>query len=152
MAVEFELYNNKDEKLDAVNLGKVRRGHDTIYELKLKNAGTTTARNVVISAETLNNSSEVSEEEFNKQKNAKNWKSFSLKKNGVYTSSLNLGDIKAGYSHLIVEEAKILINDLYKETLDLLSNNKSSLDKLALLLLENETLHEEEINNFRNNI
>ena len=53
---------------------------------------------------------------------------------------------------MIVEEAKILINDLYKETLDLLSNNKSSLDKLALLLLENETLHEEEINNFRNNI
>lgn len=96
MAVEFELYNNKDEKLDAVNLGNIRRGHDTIYELKLKNAGTTTARNVVISAETLNNSSEVSEEEFGKQKNAKNWKSFSLKKNGVYTSSLNLGDIKAG--------------------------------------------------------
>jgi len=64
----------------------------------------------------------------------------------------NLGDLTSGYSHLIVEEAKILINDLYKETLDLLSNNKSSLDKLALLLLENETLHEEEINNFRNNI
>ena len=64
----------------------------------------------------------------------------------------NLSDLTSGYSHLIVEEAKILINDLYKETLDLLSNNKSSLDKLALLLLENETLHEEEINNFRNNI
>ena len=39
-----------------------------------------------------------------------------------------------------------------KGNIDLLNNNKSSLDKLALLLLENETLHEEEIENFKNTI
>ena len=64
----------------------------------------------------------------------------------------NLGDLTSGYSNIIVEEAKLLINDLYQETIDLLNNNKSSLDKLALLLLENETLHEEEIENFKNTI
>ena len=51
-----------------------------------------------------------------------------------------------------MEEAKLLINNLYQDTIDLLNNNKSSLDKLALLLLENETLHEEEIENFKNTI
>ena len=64
----------------------------------------------------------------------------------------NLGNLTSGYGNIIVEEAKLLINNLYQETIDLLNNNKSSLDKLALLLLENETLHEEEIENFKNTI
>ena len=64
----------------------------------------------------------------------------------------NLGNLTSGYGNIIVEEAKLLINNLYQDTIDLLNNNKSSLDKLALLLLENETLHEEEIENFKNTI
>ncbi|MCQ2969124.1 MAG: AAA family ATPase [Clostridium sp.] len=64
----------------------------------------------------------------------------------------NLGNLTSSYGHIIVEEAKLLINELYEETKNLLSNNKVYLDKLALLLLENETLHDEEIENFRNKV
>ena len=45
----------------------------------------------------------------------------------------------------IIEEAALIANELYKETLTFLRKNKDKLDALALALLEKETLYEAEI-------
>lgn len=45
----------------------------------------------------------------------------------------------------IVDEASELATQLYQETLDLLTENKDKLDKIALALLEKETLYEADI-------
>lgn len=60
----------------------------------------------------------------------------------------NMGSLYSSYGNNIIEECKTLVNGLYYETLELLSKNKSTLDKIALELLEKETLYEDEINNF----
>ena len=60
----------------------------------------------------------------------------------------NLGNLTSSYGNIIVDEAKLLIDDLYKLTLGILKENKELLDTLALSLLENETLHEEDIEKF----
>ena len=56
-----------------------------------------------------------------------------------------LGNLANSYGNSVVEECKNLINSLYTETLETLKENKDILDKFANLLLEKETLDEEEI-------
>ena len=57
----------------------------------------------------------------------------------------SLGSLASSYGNPVVEECRELINSLYTETLEILQNNKSILDKLATALLEKETLEEDEI-------
>ena len=57
----------------------------------------------------------------------------------------NLGPLSQSYGNPIVEECRELVNSLYNETLETLKNNKSKLDKLAMELLEKETLENDEI-------
>ena len=68
-----------------------------------------------------------------------------------YISNYGMGtkgmvDVKQlAVNYDILEEATELANTLYKETLDLLSENREKLDKIALTLLDKETLYEAEI-------
>lgn len=56
-----------------------------------------------------------------------------------------LGNLANSYGNSVVNECKDLINSLYIETIKTLEKNKNTLDKFAELLLEKETLDEEEI-------
>ncbi|MTI68825.1 MAG: ATP-dependent zinc metalloprotease FtsH [Firmicutes bacterium] len=59
------------------------------------------------------------------------------------------GDVRAnGY---IIKRAKTLLNEIYEETKELLSNNKELLEKLTKELLEHETLDEDQINELTDN-
>ena len=57
----------------------------------------------------------------------------------------SLGALGSSYGNPVVEECRELVNSLYTETLEILINNKATLDKLATELLEKETLEEDEI-------
>lgn len=57
----------------------------------------------------------------------------------------SLGPLATSYGNPVVEECRELINSLYNDTLEILKNNKSTLDKLAIELLHKETLEENEI-------
>ena len=61
-----------------------------------------------------------------------------------------LGNLSNAYGNSVVEECKNLINSLYIETLETLKENKHILDEFANILLEKETLDEEEIYNILN--
>ena len=56
-----------------------------------------------------------------------------------------LGNLSASYGNPIVEECRELVNSLYEDTLNILKENKNILDKLAMELLDKETLEEERI-------
>ncbi len=58
----------------------------------------------------------------------------------------SVGSLYSSSGNPVIEECKNLINKLYNETLALLKENKDSLDKIALELLENETLYEDQLN------
>ena len=55
----------------------------------------------------------------------------------------SVGSLYSSYGNLVIEECKEFIDILYDETLSLL--NETLLNKIALNLLEKETLHEDEI-------
>lgn len=57
----------------------------------------------------------------------------------------SVGSLYSSYGNLVIEECKEFIDILYDETLSLLNGNKTLLNKIALNLLEKETLHEDEI-------
>ena len=57
----------------------------------------------------------------------------------------SLGSLSNSYGNPVVEECRELVNSLYQETLELLKANKKTLNKLAMNLMEEETLDEEEI-------
>lgn len=57
----------------------------------------------------------------------------------------SLGNLSSSYGNPVIEECKELIDTLYRETLDLLIKNKKILNKLALELLDKETLYEDEL-------
>lgn len=57
----------------------------------------------------------------------------------------SVGSLYSSYGNLVIEECKEFIDILYDETLSLLMDNKTLLNKIALNLLEKETLHEDEI-------
>ena len=58
----------------------------------------------------------------------------------------SVGSLYSSYGNPVIEECKNLVNKLYEETLELLKENRDSLDKIALQLLEKETLYEDELN------
>jgi len=58
----------------------------------------------------------------------------------------SVGSLYSSYGNPVIEECKNLVNQLYEETLELLKENRDSLDKIALELLEKETLYEAELN------
>ena len=58
----------------------------------------------------------------------------------------SVGSLYSSYGNPVIEECKDLVNKLYEETLELLKENRDSLDKIALELLEKETLYEDELN------
>jgi len=59
----------------------------------------------------------------------------------------SVGSLYSSYGNPVIEECKNLVNKLYEETLELLKENRNSLDKIAIELLEKETLYEDELNN-----
>ena len=58
----------------------------------------------------------------------------------------SVGSLYSSYGNPVIEECKNLVNELYEETLELLRENRAFLDKIALELLEKETLYEDELN------
>lgn len=77
-----------------MDFGMCRKGVESIKEIKIRNDGDITARSLIIASTTFNSSNEVTEEEYLAQQIASRWKGFSLEKDGVYLSQLNLGDVK----------------------------------------------------------
>ncbi len=68
-----------------------------------------------------------------------------------YVTKYGMGDnlVNAqlfGEKKISYEECQDLINNLYSETKDLITKNKSRLDNLAQMLIEKETLNEDEVN------
>lgn len=57
----------------------------------------------------------------------------------------NVGSLYGSYGNPVIEECKKLVNSLYEETLELLRENRVSLDKIALELLDKETLYEDQL-------
>lgn len=58
----------------------------------------------------------------------------------------NVGSLYGSYGNPVIEECKKLVNGLYEETIELLRKNRDSLDKIALELLDKETLYEDQLN------
>lgn len=57
----------------------------------------------------------------------------------------SLGQLATTYGNPVVEECRELINSLYEDTLEVLRENKDILDKIAMELMDKETLDEKEI-------
>ena len=57
----------------------------------------------------------------------------------------SVGSLYSSYGNPVIEECKNLVNKLYEETLELLKENRDSLDKIALELLDKETLSEDQL-------
>lgn len=57
----------------------------------------------------------------------------------------SLGQLATTYGNSVVYECRELVNSLYQETLEVLRENKITLDKIAMELMEKETLDEKEI-------
>lgn len=89
---------NKDETEisveTGVNLGVARKGYPLYKEMKIKNTGNVSAKEVLLTAVPLNIKGTVTEEEFNRQTTAASWKTFSFSQEGPYSSTLSLGSIK----------------------------------------------------------
>ena len=104
MAVDLQFFDENVMEINEINAGESRMNYGTITAVKIKNEGTDRARDCIISACPLNTLEELKstmgEEdaiaEYKKQQQAADWKSFSLVENGVYVSSLELGNIQAG--------------------------------------------------------
>ncbi|BCZ45967.1 ATP-dependent zinc metalloprotease FtsH [Clostridium gelidum] len=58
----------------------------------------------------------------------------------------SVGSLYSSYGNPVIEECKNLVNELYDETIELLNENRAFLEKIALELLEKETLYEDELN------
>jgi cell division protease FtsH len=57
----------------------------------------------------------------------------------------SVGPLYSSYGNPVIEECKNIVNELYEETLELLKENRPSLDRIATELLEKETLYEDEL-------
>ena len=57
----------------------------------------------------------------------------------------SLGQLATTYGNPVVEECRELVNSLYEETINVLKENKDTLDKIAMELMDKETLDEKEI-------
>lgn len=56
-----------------------------------------------------------------------------------------LGNLSASYGNPVVEECRELVSSLYEETINILKENKNILDKIAMELMDKETLDEKDI-------
>lgn len=57
----------------------------------------------------------------------------------------SLGSLASGYGNAVIEECKKLVDTLYEETVELLTENKDKLEKIAMELLDKETLYADEL-------
>lgn len=98
MSVNLKLYDDKDNEItivDGMDYGLTRVNYPSIKQVYIKNLGNSNAENCSLRADVLNDKADVGIEEYNKQLQAKSWKSFSLD-NKVYHEFLDLGRIGRG--------------------------------------------------------
>lgn len=104
MSVNLQFYDENAMELSEIDAGESRMNYGTITALKLKNDGTDRARQCILSAAPLKALEELKETmseedalvEYEKQKLAASWKTFSLTKDGTFKPELELGNIQAG--------------------------------------------------------
>ena len=146
MAVELKFYTPDIIDLDEIDAGKVRMNYGTVIPVKIKNEGKDKAKNVIIASNTLNSLEELEEQygdtalaeaEYKKQKLAASWKTFSLEEDGVYSESLELGNINAGeflqgtqtIEETFTNKEKCVLQDVWSYCLENMSNNKLKIYK-----------------------
>ena len=88
---EIDLYQGLD-------FGLTRKGLPSFQEIKIRNTGNVAAKDVILTAIPMNAVGEVSEEEYENQMKATQWKSFGYEQNGLFSQYLSIGDIKANSS------------------------------------------------------
>ena len=88
---EIDLYQGLD-------FGLTRKGLPSFQEIKIRNTGNVAAKDVVLTAIPMSAVGEVSEEEYENQMKATQWKSFGYEQNGLFSQYLSIGDIKANSS------------------------------------------------------
>lgn len=104
MAVELKFYDEDVMELNEIDAGESRMNYGTITAVKIKNEGTDRAKNCIIDSCPLNTLDELkttmndeeAKAEYEKQLMAASWKSFSLIKDGNYSTELELGNINPG--------------------------------------------------------
>ena len=85
---EIDLYQGLD-------FGLTRKGLPSFQEIKIKNTGNTAAKDIVLTAIPMNSAVEVSDEEYENQVKATQWKTFGYEQDGMFSKYLSIGDIKA---------------------------------------------------------
>lgn len=104
MPVLMKVFNTDGTTMDmskGIDLGLSRKGKDNVASFLLKNEGNTQARDVILTGAPLHDLQDVengviSEEDYQKEVLASQWKTFSLDPNGKFVRELNLGTILAG--------------------------------------------------------
>ena len=104
MPVVLKVFNVDNSTMDmeeGIELGLSRKGKGNIASFLLKNEGNTLARDVVLTGAPLHTLEDVqngviSEEDYQKECLAGQWKTFSLDPDGDFVTELNLGKIYAG--------------------------------------------------------
>ena len=97
----FNVDNSAMDMEEGIDLGLSRKGKGNIASFLLKNEGNTLARDVVLTGAPLHTLEDVqngviSEEDYQKECLAGQWKTFSLDPEGEFVTELNLGKIYAG--------------------------------------------------------
>ena len=97
----FNVDNSAMDMEEGIDLGLSRKGKDNMSSFLLKNEGNTLARDVIVVGSPLHDLKDVedgiiSEEDYQKEVIASQWKTFSLDPNGDFVRELNLGRIYAG--------------------------------------------------------
>ena len=88
---EIDIYQGLD-------FGLTRKGLPNFQEIKIRNTGNVAAKDVVLTAIPMSAVGEVTEEEYENQMKATQWKSFGYEQNGLFSQYLSIGDIKANSS------------------------------------------------------
>ncbi len=99
MGANLRFYNLSGQEINinnGFNFGTGRRGIPQTIKFKIRNNGDLTARDALLASAPYNNKDEVTEEEYNNQMWASQWKKYSLHEEGPYTSMLSIGDIGPG--------------------------------------------------------
>ena len=73
---EIDLYQGLD-------FGLTRKGLPSFQEIKIKNTGNTAAKDIVLTAIPMNSAVEVSDEEYENQVKATQWKTFGYEQDGI---------------------------------------------------------------------
>ena len=108
MAVNLKLYDEDDNEitlLNGIDFGLTRMRYPVVKKMYLRNLGNDNAKNLTITADTLNKKEDISNEEYEKQVKAKRWKSFSLD-NKNFSEILDLGKVLKGSYYEGIKEVK----------------------------------------------